>query len=75
MDEFNINPGLGFNSGFILKILNNFSISAEIIPQLLFEYTSVERIDGPYKVRDTNMGGSFNLSNNSVRVSLIYAWN
>lgn len=37
LDDFSINPGLGFNSGFIAKITGDFSISAEIIPKLIYK--------------------------------------
>ncbi|MCX6255099.1 MAG: hypothetical protein NTV31_11565 [Bacteroidia bacterium] len=74
LDVFNINPGLGFNSGFIYKISNEFSISAEVSPKLLYNYTSKERISGSNKVNDTTQGGSFNLDNQSVKISLIYKW-
>jgi len=75
LDDFSIEPGFGFNSGFILNITGDFSIAAEIIPQLVFKYASSERISGSEKVKDTNTGGSLNLDNQSVRVSLIYKWN
>jgi hypothetical protein len=74
IDVFNINPGLGFNSGFIYTISGEFSVSAEVSPKLLYTYTSKERISGTNKVNDTTQGGSFNLDNHSVKVSLIYAW-
>lgn len=74
LDDFSINPGLGFNSGFIYKINDEFSISAEVIPRLLYNYSSTQRISGLNKVNDTTQGGSFNLDNQSVRVSLIYKW-
>ena len=74
LTDFSINPGLGFNSGFIYKISDAFSISAEVIPQLLFKYSSNQRISGTTKLKDTIQGGSFNLDNQSVLVSLIYKW-
>ena len=73
-DDFSISPGLGFNSGFILNILNDFSISAEIIPKLNFIYTSNQNIQGTEKVKSTNNGGSLQLDNQSVRISFIYHW-
>jgi hypothetical protein len=74
-DSFNINPGLGFNSGFILKITADFLMSAEIIPQILFRYSSSEGVEGSNKVKHVNTGGSLNFDNQSVRVSVIYRWN
>ena len=74
LDDFSINPGFGFNSGFIYKITDEFSISAEVIPRLLYNYSSTQRISGLNKVNDTSQGGSFNLDNQSVLVSLIYKW-
>lgn len=71
---FNINPGLGFNSGFIYTISGEFSVSAEVSPKLLYNYTTKERISGTNKVNDITQGGSFNLDNTSVKVSLIYTW-
>jgi hypothetical protein len=75
LDNFSINPGFGFNSGFILKITGAFSVSAEIIPELVYNYSSSESIVGAAKVKDTRNGGSIKLGNESVRVSLIYQWN
>ena len=74
LGDFNISPGLGFNSGFICKISNEFSASAEISPKLLYNYTSFERIFESAKVKDTTQGVSFNFNNQSVRLSLIYSW-
>ena len=74
LDVFNISPGLGFNSGFIYTISGEFSVSAEVSPRLLYNYTTQERITGTNKVNDTTQGGSFNLDNTSVKVSLIYTW-
>lgn len=74
LNNFSINPGFGFNSGFIYKISDEFSISAELIPQLLYNYSSRERISGTDKVLDTIQGGSFIFDNRSVLVSLIYKW-
>jgi hypothetical protein len=73
VDDFSINPG--FNSGFIFKITRAFSISAEIIPELIYTYSSHERIVGTIKAKDIQTGGSLNLDNESVRVSLVYQWN
>ena len=73
-DDFNISPGLGFNSGFILNVLNNFSISAEIMPRLLMIFNSNQNVIGTNKVKDTNMGGSFNFNSSSVRISFVYNW-
>jgi hypothetical protein len=75
LDSFSINPGLGFNSGFILKISDAFLISAEVIPKLILRYSSSQGIDGSDKVKHINTGGSFNFDNQSVLVSLIYRWN
>lgn len=72
---FSLSPGFGFNSGFIFKITEEFSLSAEVIPRLLFKYSSTERIAGSTKVKDSSTGLSLNLDNQSVRVSLIYKWN
>ena len=74
LTNLSINPGFGFNSGFIYKISDAFSISAEVIPQLLFKYSSNQRISGTTKVNDTIQGGSFNIDNQSVLVSLVYKW-
>lgn len=74
-DSFGINPGLGFNSGFIYRINDEFSVSAELIPRLLYNYNSLQRISGSTKASDTFQGVSFNLDNQSARVSLIYHWN
>jgi hypothetical protein len=74
-DDFSIEPGFGFNSGFILNITGNFSIAAEIIPALIYSHSSFERIDGNEKVKDINNSFNFNLDNQSARVSLIYRWN
>lgn len=74
LDVFNVNPGLGFNSGFIYTISGEFSVSAEVIPKLLYNYTRSERRTGTNKVNDTTQGGSFNLDNRSVKISLIYTW-
>jgi len=74
LDNFSITTGLGFNFGFIVKIAGDFSISAEIIPELVYKYSSTERIAGLIKVKDSNKHGSFNIDNESVRVSFIYQW-
>jgi hypothetical protein len=74
LDVLNINPGLGFNSGFIYTISGEFSVSAEVSPKLLYNYTTSERISGTNKVNDTTQGGSFELDNRSVKISLIYTW-
>lgn len=74
LDSFSINPGLGFNSGFIFKIAKDFSISAEIIPRLIFKYSSNEGPGIATKVHHIITGGEFNLDNQSVRVSIIYHW-
>jgi hypothetical protein len=74
-DHFSIFPGLSFNSGMILKITGDFSIAAEIIPRLLFTYSSNENINGSAKVKDIITGGSFGFNNQSLSVSLIYKWN
>jgi hypothetical protein len=74
LDDFSITTGLGFNFGFIFKIAGDFSISAEIIPELVYKYSSTERIVGPIKVKDSNKQGSFNIDNESVRVSFLYQW-
>jgi hypothetical protein len=73
-DSFAINSGLGFNSGLILKLLDNFSISAEITPRLLVNYSSNQNVVGTNKIKDTSTGGSFNFDSSSVRVSFIYNW-
>ena|SRR4030043_476273 len=74
MDNFSISSGLGFNSGFIFNFAKDFSISAEIIPKLIYTYSASEGQDGLNKVKNIMTGGSFNLDNESVRVSLIYHW-
>lgn len=74
LNDFSINPGFGFNSCFIYKIVDEFSVSAEVIPRLLYNYSSTQRISGLNKINDTTQGGSFNLDNQSIRVSLIYRW-
>jgi len=71
---FSVNPGLGFNSGFIYTISGEFSIAAEISPRLLYHYSTTERISGAIKVNDTTQGGSVNIGNQSVKFSLIYHW-
>ncbi len=73
-DDWDIRPGLGFNSGFILKILNDFSISAEIIPRLYYLHSSNQIIQGTEKLKSTNNSGILELNNQSVRISLIYHW-
>lgn len=75
IDNFSINPGLGFNSGFIYRINDEFSVSAELIPRLLYNYNSSQGISGLTKASDISQGVSFNLDNQSARVSLIYHWN
>lgn len=75
LDDLGINPGLAFNTGFILNVADNFSISAEIIPQFILKYSSSERISGLEKIKDTTTGGSFVCNNESARISFIYRWN
>lgn len=74
LDNLTVNPGFGFNSGFIYKISDEFSVSTEIVPRLLYTYSTSQRVSGLNKVNDTTQGASFNLDNQSVRVSLIYSW-
>ena len=74
LDNLSINPGFGFNSGFIYTLSDEFSISTEIIPRLLYSYSTSQRLSGLNKVKDIRQGASFNLDNQSVRVSLIYRW-
>jgi hypothetical protein len=74
LDFLSINPGLGFNSGFLYKVNDAFSISAEVIPRLLYNYTVTQRITGLNKVNDINQGGSFEFNTHSVLVSFIYNW-
>jgi len=73
-DNFNINSGLGFNSGFILKLMDNIALSAEIMPRLLIVYNSSQNVVGTNKIKDTKIGGSFNFDTYSFRVSFIYKW-
>jgi len=73
-DTFNINPGFGFNSGFILNITRDISISAEIIPTLVFNYTSIEGLEGSDKIKTITTGASLNLDNQSALISLVYRW-
>ena len=74
LDILSINPGFGFNSGFILSISDEFAIAAEVVPQLLYNYSTTQRIAGTDKITDTTQGGSFNFNNQSLRVSIIYKW-
>lgn len=74
LDVLTISPGLGFNSGFNYKISDEFSVSAEIIPRLLYSHSRSQRISGLNKINDITQRASFNLDNQSVRISLIYKW-
>jgi hypothetical protein len=73
-DIIHIEPGLSFNSGFLLHLSSSFSISAEIIPQIIYTYYSSERIEGSEKVKDINNGVTFSANNRAIRFSLIYNW-
>jgi hypothetical protein len=63
----------GFNSGLILKIFKDFSISVELSPRILYKYNSSQSLDQGEKVRFTRNGGSIDI-NNVVQFSLIYSW-
>lgn len=73
LNSYNISPGLGFNSGFIYKISDEFSVSAEISPYVVYNYSSNERISESVKIKDITQGGSLRC-NNSVKISVIYSW-
>lgn len=75
LDDYSINPGFGFNSGLIYSISDEFLISAELTPRLLYHYSTSQRVTGLDKVNDTSHAISFDLDNQSIRVSVIYKWN
>ena len=74
LDDLYIYPGLGFKSGVILNIKNDFFISAELSPQILYKYYSHERITNSELRKERTTGFDLNLNNESVRISLIYRW-
>jgi len=74
LDDFYIYPGLGFKSGVILNIKNDFFISAELSPHILYKYNSHERIVNSELRKDRTTGFDLNLNNESIRISLIYRW-
>jgi hypothetical protein len=73
LDSFNLESGFGFNSGLVLKIFKDFSISVELSPRILYKYNSSQSLDQGEKVRFTRNGGSIDI-NNVVQFSLIYSW-
>jgi hypothetical protein len=74
VDLLSISPGLGFNSGFIYNISDEFSVAAEVTPRIVYDYSIQERISGTDKSHNIDHGGYFMLNNTSVKVSIIYAW-
>lgn len=74
LERFTVSPGLGFKSGIILNLKNNFFISAELSPQLLYRYQKLERITGADISTDRRHGFDLNLNTESLRISLIYKW-
>lgn len=79
LDTYGISSGFAFNSGFIAKITDNLLIAAEVIPEIIFSYSCNQNlvlVDSDIeKVKTENFKGTFNLDNESVRISFVYRWN
>ena len=75
LNDLNLSPGIGFDTGLMFKITGDFSIAAEIMPALLFNYASREEISGTETVKDTQTGVSLDFNTQSVLISLVYRWN
>ena len=73
-DHYSISPGLGFNSGFLLNIFKDFFIAAEVTPSVEYLYSNSQFINGLEKFTNTYNTGSFNFSNQNVRLSIVYRW-
>jgi hypothetical protein len=73
-DDLSISPGLGFNSGFILNIFNDFFIAAELTPKLYYTYSFSQQIQGSEKVKSTINSGILRFNNKSILISLVYRW-
>ena len=73
LNNYDIDLGFGFNSGFILKVFKDLFISAELMPRILYKYNLSQSLVQGEKVKYTANGGSLNL-NNTVQFSLIYSW-
>ena len=74
LDDYEISPGLGFNSGLMLNLKNAFSLAAEITPELSYSYKTHQRIISMTKAKETYNSGYININNELIRISLIYNW-
>ena len=73
-DNLLIGTGLGFDSGFILNIVGNFSVSAEISPRLSYSHNSHTFINNSEKYKDTIQTYGFGISSSIIRISLLFSW-
>jgi len=79
LDTYGISSGFAFNSGFIARITDNLLIAAEIVPELIFSYSTNQKLELVNsvieKVKTENVKGTFKLDNEYCRLSIIYRWN
>lgn len=69
-DQIVLGPGFAFNSGFMIKLKNNFYFSSEISPRIIFSYR-VDDTSNP-ELKNKTYNGSFNFNLSNVKVSFIY---
>lgn len=66
--------GLGANVGVLINIRNGFYVAGEFTPSLMYSEAKYERIDNDEILIDKNTSTNYLISNQSVKVSLVYRW-
>ncbi len=66
--------GIGVNVGVLIQIKNGFYVAGEFTPSLLYSKAKYEENVNNEIVTNNNYATSYLISNQSVKVSLVYRW-